>query len=80
MLSRLERAALGDSNIMQQVFDALAAAPQLGFTPDEIAIRTSLPPGRVAGALHRLRKLRRLASTCIDGVWRYRLRVGAERP
>ena len=80
MLSRDERAALGASNIQQQVFDALTVAPRLGITTDELAATTALPARRVRDALNRLRRARTLSSTCVDPVWRYRLRAGAERP
>jgi hypothetical protein len=70
----------GTPNRMQRVFDVLAASASSGVTVDELVIATMLTVEAVDGALHRLRKCRAVSALCVDRVWRYRLRAGAERP
>lgn len=66
-------------NLMQRAFDVLGHATCM-LTMTELAAELRIDVRAVRGALHRLRLLRCLKAVCIDGVWRYGLRVGSERP
>jgi len=71
---------MSSGNLMQRTFDVLRDAP-MELSCSEIALRLGLNTAAVRGAIKRLRGIRLVnAFYGPDCVWRYRLRVGAERP
>lgn len=69
------------SNIMQRLYDALPSTDsQSMLSVDDLAIALNFPAATISEALRRLRRLRCVQSTCLDGEWRYGRKKGAVRP